>query len=499
VLTLRLIAKNVGNMGMMRSSMYFLLLAMFVYCNLVSSQENIDLPDFGDSAGAIISPEQERKLGENFVRQMRKLAPLVVDEEIEDYVRGIGENLAEHADYYGDFQFFVIDSPVINAFAVPGGFVAFHTGLILETEHEAELASVMGHEISHVTQRHGARMIEAGQRMNMPAMAAMFGAIVLAAVNPEAGMAALMATQAAAQQFQINFTRSNEKEADSIGIRLMADAGYDTTKMSTFFEKMMRASRYSDPRYIPEYLRTHPITINRISAAYSRAKTVRPEIAREDSYSYHLVKAKLKVRAAADPAQAVRAFDSILKRQSYAYEEVARYGYALALTEAGDFIKARAELEDLILQFPTVVPYRTAAGALEKRARDYARSAANFKQAYELESENRAAVYGYVDALITLGRAEQAKSILTEYGLSDRRDPRFFNLLAQAENLLGQTVKEHSALAEYYLSVGQFPHAAEQLRLARRTKGLSNYQRQKLLYRLDEVEQIILDLEEPRR
>ena len=499
MLTLRLTVKNVGNLNMVRFFKCFVLVAMFVFCNFSNSQENIDLPDFGDSAGAIISPAQERKLGENFVRQMRKLMPLVVDEEIEDYIRGLGQNLAENAGYYGDFQFFVIDSPVINAFAVPGGFVAFHTGLILETEHEAELASVMGHEIAHVTQRHGARMIEAGARINMPAIAAMFAAIALTAVNPEAGMAALMATQAASQQYQINFTRENEQEADSIGIRLMADAGYDTSKMSTFFDKMMRANRYSDPAYIPEYLRTHPITTNRISAAFSRAKTVRPEIAREDSYSYHLVKAKLKVRGAPDPAQAVRAFESILKNRRYVYEEVAHYGYALALTEAGNFRKARVEIENLMRQFPTVVSYRIAAGALEKRARDYPRSAAIFKGAYELEPENRAAVYGYVDALNTLGRAEYAKNILSEYGLSDRRDPRYFNLLAQAEHLLGQKVKEHSALAEYYLSVGQFPHAAEQLRLARRTKGLSNYQRQKLLYRLDEVEQIILDLETPRR
>ena len=151
----------------------------------------------------------------------------------------------------------------------------------------------------------------------------------------------------------------------------------------------MRASRYSDPAYIPEYLRSHPITINRISAAFSRAKTVRPEIVREDSYSYHLVKAKLKVRAAADPAQAVRAFESILKDRRYVYEEVAHYGYALALTEAGNFRKARVEVESLIRQFPTVVPYRIAAGALEKRARNYPRSAASFKSAYELEPENR--------------------------------------------------------------------------------------------------------------
>ena len=152
MLTLRLTAKNVGYINMLRFLKCFVLVAMFVFCKFGSSQENIDLPDFGDSAGAIISPEQERKLGEGFVRQMRKVMPLVLDEEIEDYIRDLGKNLSEGAGYYGDFQFFVVDSPVINAFAVPGGFVAFHTGLILETEHEAELASVMGHEIAHVTQ-----------------------------------------------------------------------------------------------------------------------------------------------------------------------------------------------------------------------------------------------------------------------------------------------------------------------------------------------------------
>ncbi len=471
-----------------------LLMAMNIH-----GQENIELPDFGDSAGAIISPEQERKLGENFVRQLRKLAPLVTDPEVEDYIQYIGRSLSDHSNYYGDFEFFVIDSNVINAFAVPGGFVAFHTGLILETANESELASVMGHEISHVTQRHGARSIEAGRRMNMPAMAAMFAAIALTAVNPEAGAAAIMATQAAAAQYQINFTRSNEKEADALGIRLVADAGYDTAKMADFFEKMQRASRFSDPGLIPEYLRTHPITVNRIAEARGRAESVRPSIVKEDSYQYHLVKAKLEVRAQFDPAEAVSIFEHKLKNKSYVYPEVARYGYALALSEAGHFKKARSEIYGLVQDYPMVVSFRLAAGAIESKARRYGEAMAHYRKGYSLEPDNRATVYGYVDALLHVNRAVQAKKILLAYGLSDRRDPRFYNLLAQAESKLGDEVNSFTATAEYYLSMGEFAHAAEQLRLARRTKTLSNYQRQKIIYRLEEIEKLILEMEKDRR
>ena len=213
-----------------------------IFALSAAAQELIELPDFGDSAGAIISPEQEKRIGEDFMRQIRRLAPLMTDEEVEDYIQELGESMSKLTDYYGDFTFLVIDSPAINAFAVPGGLVAFYSGLILETQSEAELASVIAHEISHVTQRHAARMIEEASQMNIPMIAAMIGAIALAAVNPEAGSAALIATQAAAQQHQLNFTRANEKEADNIGIRLMSQAGYDSQKMAVFFERMQRAA-----------------------------------------------------------------------------------------------------------------------------------------------------------------------------------------------------------------------------------------------------------------
>lgn len=463
------------------------------------AQEAIRLPDIGDSAGAIISPEQERKLGDNFMRMLRRYAPIVDDEEVEDYIQALGHSLSDHAEYYGDFHFFVIDSPVINAFAVPGGYIAFHTGLILESRNEAELASVVGHEISHVTQRHGARMIEAASNMSLPAMASMVGAILLAVANPEAGAAALMASQAAQQQAQINFTRANEKEADSLGLRLLSDAGYDTKKMADFFERMQRANRYNDPAHIPEYLRTHPISVNRIAEARSRAETVRPAVIREDSYQYHLVKAKLRVRGAADPLQAVHTFESELANGNYTHEEVARYGYALALTAAGNFPAARVELLKLMAEYPTLVSFRIAMARLERKARDFEKSLDHFEHAYKLEPENRAAIYGYINALLLVERGAEAKELLRNYGLADRRDPKFYKLLAESESQLGEVANSHHSLAEFYLSVGEFPHAAEQLRLARSTPGLSNYQRQKIIARLDEVERTILEIEQDSR
>ena len=464
-----------------------------------SAQQAIDLPDIGDSAGSVISPEQERRLGENFMRQVRRLAPVVTDEEVEDYIQELGHSMSQYTHYEGDFHFFMIDSPVINAFAVPGGFVAIHTGLMLETQSESELASVMGHEISHVTQRHGARMIEEASHMSIPMIASMVGALVLTAANPQAGAAALIASQAAAQQHQINFTRANEQEADAIGIKLMNEAGYDTQKMAVFFERMQRASRYSDPSYIPEYLRTHPITINRIAEARSRAETIKQAVIREDSYKYLLVKAKLAVRSAEDPVQAVHYFREMLADGSYQHAEVARYGYALALTESGEFEKARIELQKLMADYPTVVAFQIAAGQLEHKANQFEAALEYFEQAYRLEPESRASVYGYVNALLLVDRAEEAKRLLSEYGLAERRDPRFYKLLADAETRLGQDANAHHSLAEFYLSVGEFPYAAEQLRIARETPGLSNYQRQKIVARLEEVEDTIQRLEEDER
>lgn len=461
--------------------------------------EQIELPEIGDSAGAIISPEQEHRLGEEYMRQIRRQAPIVTDDEVEDYIQSLGASLAKYTNYELGFHFFMMQSSVINAFALPGGYVAVHSGLMLETQNESELASVIGHEISHVTQRHGARMIEEATHMSAPMIASMVAGLALMAVNPQAGMGALMAGQAAAQQMQINFTRANEKEADALGIQLMNEAHYDTHMMASFFERMQRASRYTDPAYIPEYLRTHPITINRIAEARNRAAQIKQSKVRGDSLKYHLIKAKLRVMGEPEPMQSVRYFKEALARHDDNEPvEALRYGYALALNEAGDFQKARNELAKLMAAQPDNIAFRIAAGQIDQHATLFAAALPNFAKAYELEPESRAAVYGYVNALLLVGRAQDAKDLLGSYGLSDRRDPKYYKLLADAQNQLGDKPEAHHSLAEYYYSVGEFPYAAEQLRIARESPGLSNYQRQKIVARLEEVEDTIQRLMDDR-
>lgn len=469
-----------------------LLIGLILSTNLSAVQdaetEPGELPDFGDSAGAYISPEQEKQLGDEFMRQVRREAPVITDEEVEDYITKVGMSVGKHSGYYGDFHFFVIDSPVINAFAVPGGYVGVHSALILGSQSESELASVLAHEVSHLTQRHGARMMEAAGRMSIPSMAAFLGAIVIAAINPQAGMGALAATAAAQQQYQINFTRSNEREADRIGIELLHDAGYDTKAMATFFERLQLANRYSDPKQIPEYLRTHPVTVNRISEARARAEQLGDVPVHEDSYDYYLVRAKLSIATATDPAQAKDFYETSLRDRNYAHESIARYGYALALTEAGDFDKARVQIDQLLRAEPNLLAFRLAAARLEEKAGNYDAALAHFDKGRMLDAESRAATYGYVDLLTRLGQGEKAKTTLRNFGDPDQRDPRFHKLMAQAEESLGDQANSHFSLAEYYRNTGELELAVEQLRLAQVVSNVSHYQRHRIDARLEEIE-----------
>ena len=215
------------------------------------------LPDFGDASSAALSPADERELGAIFMRQIRAQLPVIDDPEIEDYAQSLGYKLLSGAGEGSlDFYFFVIADPIINAFAIPGGYIGIHSGLITSTESESELAAVIAHEIAHVTQRHIARSIAAAEGTQYATLAAVIAGILIGTQNSQAGQAAIAGATAAGTQSRLNFTRSNEQEADRVGINMMAKAGYDPRAMPAFFEKLDTASRYySKP---PEFLSTPP-------------------------------------------------------------------------------------------------------------------------------------------------------------------------------------------------------------------------------------------------
>src|SRR5512134_3004360 len=231
------------------------------------------LPELGDAAGATIAPQVERRIGESIVREIRFRHPAYVDDpEVSDYVDGLGRRLlAANPGAQPDFEFFVVRDPTINAFALPGGFVGVHTGLLLAAESESELASVLAHEIAHVTQRHIARMLGQQQQMQLPMLAAIAAAILLGGSRPDLAAGATAAVQAGAVQTQLSYSRDFEREADRIGFQALEDAGFDMHAMGSFFEKMQRGMRIADDGSVPGYLRTHPITTERIADAQNRA------------------------------------------------------------------------------------------------------------------------------------------------------------------------------------------------------------------------------------
>lgn len=435
------------------------------------SANPINLPDLGDASAAVISPAQERRLGEDFMRHARQSLAFSDDPEISNYLQTLGQRLVAHSDDPGmPFHFFVVNDPTINAFAVPGGYVGVHTGLILATENEAELASVLAHEISHITQRHIPRMLAEDQRTTLPAMAAILAAVLLAGHGGDAAVALTSATLA---QKGISFTRSAEEEADRIGIRLLADSGFDPRAMPAFFERMQQMNRVNESS-LPDFLRDHPVTTARIADARNRAEQY-PYRQIPDSLSFQLVRAKLRATVPGDPAEIVRTFAANIEDKKTTHMEAERYGYAVALLGARRYDKARAETQQLVDRAPTNPFYRIlqarielAAGRTETGLRFYADSYKRDPSYYPLAVD-------YARALVSAERAPAAEPILRASLKQRPDDPVLYKLLSESLAAAGKDAESHQTLAEYYYLNGNPNAAIEQLRMASRRAGNNFY------------------------
>ena len=450
----------------------------------------LDLPDIGDSTGGFLSPEFERRLGQAFLSQIRKQADIIGDPEVETYIQSIGYRLVAQSDNNTQqFTFFVINDSQINAFAAPGGIVGLNSGVILNADSESELAGVVAHEIAHVTQKHMARSVEMSKKMSIPRLAAMLGAILVATQNPDAGQAAILAVQSAAAQKQINFTRSNEQEADRIGIQLLARSGFDPRGMTNFFRKLERNSRYAVKA--PEFLRTHPLTTRRIADSEARAASF-PVLRRYDeSKSFHLVKAKLMVLAQEDPTVAVRFFaDQLAKAETEELAEVHRYGLAIALTAAQDYKEARKHSRALLAKDKEDIAYLLVAAAIETEQGNYDEAFGIFSEAEKIYPDYRPLVLKYTDALLKGEQPHQAREKLRHYGKFHETDIVYYDYLARAEAESNHLVESRMANAEYYFLTGETRVAVEQLRhlLTQKTPKPDYYQAERILARMSYLE-----------
>ena len=425
------------------------------------------LPDLGGTADSTLTPQVERSIGEQVMADIRYHDPSYLDDpEVNEYLNQLGGRLVAVApDVRQAFEFFAIRDPSVNAFALPGGFIGVNTGLITSSASESELASVMAHEIAHVTQRHIARMASEQEKMQIPMMAAMIAAILLGGSRPDLAAGAAAAVQGVGVQSQISYTRGFEREADRVGFQILAKAGFDPRAMAAFFEKLQRSTAVMDDGSVPGYLRTHPMSIERMSDAQNRAEHLRYKQT-PDSLEYQLVRAKLRADSG-DPHDETIYFAALLRDRCYASEIATRYGLARAELRGRKLAAAQADLERLRAAKATSPMIDMLAADIRRAAGDDAGALAVLEAARTRYPQNRALLYADVETLLALGRNEQALSTLAEPLRLYKSDPQLRALQAKTYAALGKRLLQHQAQAEVYVLQGSLPAAIEQLELAR--------------------------------
>lgn len=457
-----------------------------------------NLPEIGDPSGNLLSPAEEKRLGQAFMRSIRASQPVVTDPWMSSYIQTLGDRLASNSNNAGlGFDFFLIDDPQVNAFAGPGGYIGIYTGLITTTESESELASVVAHEIAHVTQNHLVRTFDAVQRMSLPLAAVAIAAIVLGAAtdNPQIGIAAASGVQAGLAQRQINFTRSNEQEADSFGIETLAKSGFDPQSMPVFFEKMGQATRLYDSGRLPEFLRTHPVTSNRIADARGRAGSY-PYRQRPDSLDYHLLRATLKNAQFKDSKEAVRHFRETLADNRYRNREAQLYGYVLALIDDRQYAEAGKQLKKLLLEQPEQIAYMITQARLLGKSGNPEEGMQVLKDGLDLYPGNYPLTIYYAESLIDQGKAPKALALLEPQLRGRPGDERIYHLLAKAASESGDNTLGHQYLAEYYYASGSLEAAVRQLQIALQDQSTSYYVSAQMTARLRVMEDELSDLKE---
>ena len=441
------------------------------------------LPDLGDAAAEVFGRAEEKRLGEAFLRRIRRNLRLIDDPEITDYVDSLGQRIAR-LDPDRDYRFLVVDNPTVNAFAGPNGIIAVNAGLMVVTETEGELAAVLAHEIAHVTQRHLARMIERSQSESLTTLASVLAAIVLSAYDPSAGQAVITARVAGAQQSALRYSRTNEMEADRAGMILLDRAGFDPRAVPTFFERFRDWQRFASQP--PEYLSTHPVTVSRIADTESRAERFAPREYHE-SPEFSLMRAKVRVWLAARPADVMGHFQARVEAAGGEASEADRYGNALALMAANRHRKARTLLEALRRDYPDRPAHRLAMAKTYSVLGERERALDLLAESVALFPEHRGLVYAHGLELIEAGRPEEATAAFRTYQRGHDSDPTIHRLLGLAHQRAGRLAASHAALAEFYYRDGDFESALGQLEIALSDPSIGEYLAARVQARLEQL------------
>lgn len=456
---------------------------------LSATEQEQELPDLGSPATAAVSLEEEFQVGQAWARQMRAQGLVLEDPEVSDYIQQIGHSLSSHAEEgQHQFNYFVVRDPVINAFAMPGGFIAINSGLFLATRNENELAGVMAHETAHVTQRHLVRGMIDQAHAGLVSTAAMLAAILLGATagrgDPSAMEGAILAGQSAAIQHQINYTRSQEFEADRIGIGTMAAAGYDPLGMATMFEELNRNSPSPDRVRAIEFLIDHPLSAERIAEARNRAQQI-GRIHHDDSLGYLLMKERLR-SLVGDPQLALQYYADLVKNGA-GLTVAERYGRDVADINARVPAEAIGDLKTLVEEYPLVTQFYGALGQAYLATGQTKESQAILEKGLSLFPRNVPVTIRLAETLMHAGENQRAQLILDDLFNQVEPTPNQARLIAKAASAAGNVADSYYYMADYYLMNGDLNTASNQLALALGMPNLNAIQRARISAMLEEV------------
>jgi len=460
-----------------------LFLSLFLFSEISLANE---LPDLGDYSETIIGAHEESIIGSQILQEVYQSDRVIRDVEIEDYLNKVTDKIVKASDYSGSgITFFIVNDPSINAFAMLGGVIGVHTGLILSASTESELASVLSHEVAHITQRHIARMVGKLQKDSFKSYLGLGLALLLARSNPDLARGALAVSQALGVQTVLDFTRENEKEADRVGIKILDKAGFDVRGSIDFFKTLQKGSRYSSGAS-PSFLRTHPITSERISDIKDRLSDY-PYKQRADDPSFHLVKGKLRVFLRNKKA-IQKELEINVKSKAYVNELGERYALAYAYLLNENFSKAQSELEWIMsknIENPMVEQLRVEIllkrGELNSAHQVLSRALTKYPN-------HRIFIYGLANYFIERKLATEAIKFLRSYVLVFRNDSNLYELLAKAYSLKGMQLLQYESLAESFYYKYNLLEAIAQMDMAARAPDGDFYQKSRVEARLKQLQ-----------
>ena len=454
-----------------------ILIISLLSCDSDGIAAEIRLPILGDTSSGIVSKNQEDKLGKAWLQAFRQHVTQHDDPLIQSYLEKLTFNLATYSDLKNiRLTLVLVNNANINAFAVPGGIIGIHTGIFTHADNEDQLASIISHEIAHLSQRHFARSLEANRNSSYINFAGLLATIILSSkAGADAGMAALSATQAIAVDQQLRYSRNNEKEADQLGLKIMHASGRNPDASANMLEKMMALTRYKGSR-LPEFLLTHPMTEKRVSDTRSRALKYQNRHY-PDNFDYYIMQARAQLLHHGNPAYSIKFFQQKLDTNSLKTDAYL-YGLAIAHSHAGNHEQAMDYIGNLLIKKPNNAAYIFTDIEIDIRAGNYTLALKKLNTKLAINGTSYPLRILQADALWKSHQYESSALVLTSLSKDRPDDPSIWYQLAEVRGLAGNISGVHRARAEYFILIGAFENAKRQLFFAKKllqkdTKGLA--------------------------